>query len=79
MRGWRCIGRVSDNLVEGRDYDPSDILRFAPSADGVDMRDGHVRARDFNMAACWSAAVALLVEDDYVFVATAIGERAFAS
>lgn len=75
MRGWRLIGRASDSVKAA--YNPDDILAFSPTQDVEDMRDGFIRARDFNMAACWASAVAALCPDDFVFVATAIGEDAF--
>lgn len=75
MRGFRFLGRVEQ--ISKHDYDESDLLFFAPSEDGIDMRVGHVRARDFDLFACQTAVVIGHCPSDYVFVATALGENAF--
>lgn len=76
MRGFRFLGRLEH--VSARDYDPGDLLFFSPHEDGSDMRRGHIRARDFDLFTCQTAIAAGACESDYVFVATAIGENAFA-
>lgn len=75
MRGFRLLGRVEQ--ISARDYHESDILRFAPSEDGLDMREGAFRARDFDLFQCQTHVVMGLCPSDYVFVATTIGEDAF--
>jgi hypothetical protein len=75
VRGFRSLGRIEQ--VSPRDYDGSDLLFFAPSEDGSDMRVGCVRARDFDLFSCQTAVVVGQCPYDYVFVATALGEDCF--
>lgn len=75
MRGFRALGRVEQ--VSLRDYDESDMLFFAPNEDGSDMRNGGVRARDFDLFRCQTAVVLAQCPSDFIFVATALGEGCF--
>lgn len=75
MRGFRLLGRIE--LVSPRDWDPSDMLAFSPSEDGSDMREGCVRARNFDIFACQTAVVTGQCPSDYVWVATPLGEHCF--
>ena len=76
MRGFRFLGRLEH--VSVRDYDPGDLLFFSPNEDGSDMRSGHIRARAFDLFKCQTAIASCALDSDYVFVATAIGDNAFA-
>jgi hypothetical protein len=81
MRGFRLLGIVTQ--VSVHQYLDDDLLYFAPSEDGTDMRvdaagnPRGIRARDFDLFKCQTYAVTGQCPSDYVFVATAIGEYAF--
>ena len=76
MRGFRALGKIEHLSV--RDYDPSDLLYFSPSADGISMRgSAGIRARDFDLFLCQTTIATVGGPSDYVFVATALGEHAF--
>lgn len=75
MRGFRALGRVARLSVN--DLDPGDLLFFSPNEEGGDWRTGHIRARDFDLFTCQMFVVTGQCPDDFVFVATAIGETAF--
>lgn len=77
MRGFRALGKIEH--LSARDYDESDLLFFSPREDGIPFRGcGGIRARDFDLFFCQTAVATGAAPGDYVFVATALGERAFA-
>ena len=80
MRGFRFLGRVAQ--VSARDYSEDDMLFFSPSEDGVNMREGGIRARNFDLFGCQTAIALGTVSTDvmfaFMFVATALGEDCFA-
>lgn len=75
MRGFRLIGKMSTLIFE--DYAPDDLLHFAPDVDGLQMRAGWSRARNFDLKMLQSLIANGVCIGDYVFVATAIGEDCF--
>lgn len=76
MRGFRLVSRI--DLASINDFDPGDLLFFSPSVEGGGWRTGSIRARDFDLFMCQTHVVTGACPADYVFVATAIGENAFA-
>jgi hypothetical protein len=75
MRGFRFVGPAS--LASMNDFAPSDLLFFSPHIEGGLWRTGCIRARDFDLFLCQTHVAMGACPDDYVFVATAIGEGAF--
>jgi hypothetical protein len=76
MRGFRALGKVE--LVSPHDFDGGDLLFFSPDRFGFEMRaNTGIRARDFDLFTCQTFVATGQVPNDYVFVATAIGEECF--
>lgn len=75
MIGFRPLGRIE--LVSVNDYNEGDLLYFSPNEEGGDWRTGHIRARDFDLFKCQTFVVTGACPSDFMFVATAIGERCF--
>jgi hypothetical protein len=80
MKGLKLVGRIDRLGIE--DVEDSAVLFLSYDREGRCMRPGNVRARDIKGPSMlsWCAArqhIPSAYHDDYVWVATAVGEDAF--
>lgn len=77
VRGFRLVGRLYDAPL--LDVGDSDLVFFSPRETGEDMRTGwykgHTFKREASTLAAWAGGGVCV--DDYIFVATALGENCF--